>query len=110
MLCLCIHHININLAVLCKFVLEGIVTLAVNTVDTTTIVQETGAILSLKCSFHPQVWLKDSSYLHDKFNLTIIKIRVTQQNDSGTYICLRKLAFPRKVIYQHIFNVFIAGN
>ena len=92
------------------YITGSMFTVAVNTVETTTIVQETDTMLFLNCSFHPQGWLKDGFLLQDKINVTVLKLHSAKQNDSGTYVCQKKIAFPRKTIHQQVFNVYIGGN
>ena len=77
---------------------------------TATILEETDSRLFLTCSFQPQGWLKDGFFLQDQINVTVYKIHLTKLNDSGTYVCQKKIAFPRKIIYQQVFNVYIGGN
>jgi len=63
----------------------------------------------LRCSFNPQGWLKDGTYSREHKNVSAVILYPTKQNDSGTYVCQSKSAFPKKVVYQHIFNVYIGG-
>ena len=100
----CIFH-----SIVLIYISERIFTVAVNTVDTATIVPR-NTMVFLKCSFHPQGWLKDGFFLQEIINATVLKFYISKQNDSGTYVCQKKIAFPRKIIYQQVFNVYIEGN